>query len=366
LKRFNADKTADAAPRPSGRFRFALGFILAFATLLSGVHAFAADGFDNFVKTRAYSEQFSDVPSAAWFYADVKSAYEYGIISGKSAAAFEPGANLTLAEAIKLAACIRSIYAAGNADFAQGTPWYKVYVDYAKNYGIIADYPNYEITVTRGGFAEIFAWTLPKEALAPINTVDDGAIPDVRTPNQGLGSLRHPNWESVYILYRAGILTGSDAVGTFYPDNAITRGEVAALVTRMIDPSARKSVTLTASATPTSTAEPTPTPTATPTPAPDTEIPGGTAVDYSLEANPAIFTGTFFTRAYYNTQRQTVLDFGTNINWGSYIPSAKFCQGGLKKYFREFLSEALYVYRCERKIYFYKFSIDFRFDMCYT
>ena len=49
---------------------------------------------------------------------------------------------------------------------------------------------------------------------------------------------------AVYRLYRAGILTGSDDLGTFYPDSSIQRSAVAAIVTRMASPALRKTVTL--------------------------------------------------------------------------------------------------------------------------
>lgn len=45
------------------------------------------------------------------------------------------------------------------------------------------------------------------------------------------------------MLYRAGVLAGSDKSGTFLPDANIKRCEVAAILTRMMDESARKDVT---------------------------------------------------------------------------------------------------------------------------
>jgi len=53
-----------------------------------------------------------------------------------------------------------------------------------------------------------------------------------------------------------------------------------------------------------------------PIPEPESDIPGGTPIDYSLQANPAIFD-SYFTRAKYNVDRQHVLDTGTNVNWGT-------------------------------------------------
>ena len=77
----------------------------------------------------------------------------------------------------------------------------------------------------------------PDEALKAINTVEDEAIPDV--------NVRTTYADAIYRLYRAGILNGSDAKGTFYPTTYITRGAACAIATRMCDESLRKSVNLT-------------------------------------------------------------------------------------------------------------------------
>lgn len=49
---------------------------------------------------------------------------------------------------------------------------------------------------------------------------------------------------AVYAMYQAGILTGNDAYGTFTPYSTITRAEVAAVVSRMVDPSLRQAFIL--------------------------------------------------------------------------------------------------------------------------
>ena len=48
----------------------------------------------------------------------------------------------------------------------------------------------------------------------------------------------------IYEFYRAGILTGSDAKGTFHADSTIRRSEVSAILNRMYDVSARQSIAL--------------------------------------------------------------------------------------------------------------------------
>jgi hypothetical protein len=110
-------------------------------------------------------------------------------------------------------------------------------VDYAKTNGIISSDYSWNTNATRAGYIDIFAKSLPDSALRQINTVDDGAIPDV--------PMSHPNAAAIYKLYRAGILEGSDAARSCNPSANIRRSEVAAILTRMMDVTARKHFTLT-------------------------------------------------------------------------------------------------------------------------
>lgn len=212
--------------------------LLLSALLAAASIPFAFAGYENFTAVKSYAQgQFTDVPASAWYAGNVAKAYEYGLINGETANTFAPEDNLTLAEAVKLAACLRSIYETGAADFAPSKPWYRTYADYALQQGILsADYANYDANATRAQFAVLFAGALPDDALPVINDVEDGAIPDVSASSLYAAS--------VYKLYRAGVLTGSDAAGRFQPSSSITRGEVAAIVTRMADQSLRKSITL--------------------------------------------------------------------------------------------------------------------------
>jgi S1-C subfamily serine protease len=199
--------------------------------------AFAASSLSNFVKINTYKAgQFTDVQNQ-WFAPYVQAAYEYGLINGSSKSTFSPGNNLTLAEAIKLAACLHSIYNTGAVSIASGTPWYQPYVNYALQNGIIKEaYNDYTVPATRADFAAIFANALPDEALSAINTINNNAIPDVK-----IGYSYGP---AVYKLYRAGILTGSDSTGIFYPNSSITRDAVAAIATRMANAAYRQPLTL--------------------------------------------------------------------------------------------------------------------------
>lgn len=183
--------------------------------------------------------QFTDVKPDQWFTPTVASAYELGLIKGNSATTFNPYGDVTIAEAITMAARIHSIYTTGTENFVQGSTWYQVYLDYALNQGIIG-YTYYNSNVdqpaTRAQFAEIFANALPDEGLYPINTVLDNTIPDVK--------MSAPYASYVYKLYRAGILTGGDVKGTFSPGTFITRAEAATILSRMAESNNREHFTM--------------------------------------------------------------------------------------------------------------------------
>ena len=210
------------------------------ASALPGIAS--AAGLSNFQKSNTYTPgQFADVPAGSWYAAGVQSAYELGLMTGTGANAFDPSGNLTLAETVVLAARIHSIYTGDGASFTGGAAWYQPYVDYAIQNGVIPSgaYSDYSATATRAQFASILAAALPSEALPAINTVT--VLPDVdANATYAAAALK---------LYNAGILTGSDAAGTFNPESSIQRSEVATIVTRMADQSQRKTFTLSAAQT---------------------------------------------------------------------------------------------------------------------
>ena len=211
------------------------------ASALPGIAS--AAGLSNFQKSNTYTPgQFADVPAGSWFAAGVQSAYELGLMTGTSGTAFDPSGNLTLAETVVLAARLHSIYTGDGASFTGGATWYQPYVDYAIQNGVIPSgaYSDYSATATRAQFASILAAALPSEALPAINTVT--ILPDVdANATYAAAALK---------LYNAGILTGSDAAGTFNPESSIQRSEVATIVTRMADQSQRKTFTLSAAQAP--------------------------------------------------------------------------------------------------------------------
>lgn len=206
-------------------------------------------GLNNFVKYRNYTPgQFTDVAPSKWYADKIKAAYEYGLVSGTSQTSFQPTRNITIAEAITLASQLHNTYYSNEYTFQGNGIWYQPYIDYALSNHIITQYYlNYEIPISRGEFALIMSNAFPDVALAQINTIQDKAIPDIAAGSS--------YYNAVYRLYRAGVISGVDAVGTFNPNAQITRAEAATILGNMVDINLRKTFTL---ATPTAPVQPIP------------------------------------------------------------------------------------------------------------
>lgn len=180
---------------------------------------------------------FPDVLPHNWFYSSVLYAAERGLVNGRDTGYFDPEDYMTVAEAIKLGACIHQLYHQGSVTLVNGSPWYMSYVYYAAENGIISKiYSNYDAKINREEFVNIFYSALPADEYTQINTIGANSIPDV--------SASHPYYSRILAFYRAGILTGKTTAGDFLPKDNIKRGEVSAIIERMLEESARKSFTL--------------------------------------------------------------------------------------------------------------------------
>ena len=217
-------------------------FLILCISILLSVPALGAMSLSNFEKIRTYNGQFTDVSASAWYYESVCNAYEYGLANGKSSSVFDPGGAITLAESMRFAAVLHKGYYTGSIEFEQGSPWYSPYVDYLRNNGVpVSAYRNLNANATRADFALIIASAVPDEALTPVNRIYDGAIPDVFES--------YSYGQAVYKLYRAGVMSGSDSTGTFFPGRTITRAEVAAIIMRVVNADSRVFLSLAAELT---------------------------------------------------------------------------------------------------------------------
>ncbi len=199
--------------------------------------AFATDGSLAHFMSDKQALTFTDVSSGDWFAPYVKSISKTGLMIGVGGNRFAPESDITLAEVYTVTARIHAIYHTGSAEAADGydnqadKPWFYGYVKYCMDNGIQPGEPG-DVTQTafRIECASLLSRALPKNELAEINTVAENAIPDLPFSQ---------NTENVYLLYRAGVLTGLDEAGNFFAESKIRRCEVAAIVSRLIDPTLR-------------------------------------------------------------------------------------------------------------------------------
>ncbi|NCB73961.1 MAG: S-layer homology domain-containing protein [Clostridia bacterium] len=200
-------------------------------------------GLNNFALVVSYTNgQFSDVDENQWYGANgqgsIKAACELGLMNGVGSGNFDPNGEITVAQAVTIACRLHCIYYSGQDSIEQSQgDWFAAYMSYANANGVVP--PGFLLDsaaakntkASRGLFAYILSGALPSEALQEINDWPMGSIPDVSAST---------NYSAqIYTLYRAGILSGSDSVGTFLPDSYISRSQTAAIIARMADVSKR-------------------------------------------------------------------------------------------------------------------------------
>ena len=246
----------------------------------------------------AASMPFTDVPSSEWYCNDVQKAFETGLINGFEDNTFRPDENMTYAQAVKLAACMNQKYTTGKVTLTNGSPdWWSSYAAYAREKGIIDREYDWDSFATRAGYVEIFAKALPDEALKEKNHIVDGYIPDV--------GISHPQAPAIYKLYRAGILTGMDEIGSFEAKSNIRRSEISAILNRMMNENARKELTM----------------------GPEikqvvfisnggSQVPAQQVVQYGKVVKPAdpVRPGYRFAGWYIDKERETVFDFNSPVS----------------------------------------------------
>ena len=188
---------------------------------------------------------FADVRRTNWFYADVVNAVRRGLVNGMTPTIYQPNGTLTVAQCVKLAACMHQLDSEGAVTLENTVgPWYTVYRNYALEHGILdAEPEDYDAVINRAEFVGMFYRALPESGYTAINAIPDGAVPDIPE----ISETAHA--EEIYTFYRAGILMGYTADGNhaayaFGPEDNITRAEVATIMNRMFEPSARRSFTI--------------------------------------------------------------------------------------------------------------------------
>lgn len=205
----------------------------------------------NFTKKYTYDGRFTDVKQSAYYYEGVKLCFETGILNGTSATTFSPEAYVTTDQLPIIAARIYSLYHGGTGEIPvdENWPnsglgvWAYTYLDREFGRDVIARAAGVNNIKEAMRFSlGMLGQVLDDQALQPINHLT--AIPDFNSFPDGPDFQCRGMEEQVLRLYNAGILTGSDEYGTFNSVSYITRGEIATIVARIVDPEQRKVLNL--------------------------------------------------------------------------------------------------------------------------
>ena len=180
---------------------------------------------------------FLDADESAWYGSQqqgvIKSVVQLGIMNGYTDGTFHPIGNITLSEAIKMAAVVRATCNNQTISFSasDGGKWYDAYLNYCVKNRIVSsdEYSSLDAYATRAQIAHIFAKATSDFAV--VNDIDYDYIPDV--------SERSEYADEILALYRAGILTGDERTRAFRPFDTITRAEAAAIISRVALPTTR-------------------------------------------------------------------------------------------------------------------------------
>ena len=179
-----------------------------------------------------------------WCEDSVKLCCQAGLLKGKTTDHFDEKSALTNAQITVITARLYEKLTGGDCHLTaeQDALWYAPSYELLKTVmpdviqsqmdletSFLPDLPNRPCS--RLAFAELLAGVLKAaEVQLPEKNVID-AIPDITAPN-------------VRMLYRAGVLTGTDPYGFFHGASSLTRGQAAAMLARLVDPGARMEVTL--------------------------------------------------------------------------------------------------------------------------
>lgn len=214
-----------------------------FAAILSAGIMFTAQAAQLFPPSATYNGQFTDINTDDWFYENVTALYTYGLTNGKnSPSTFVPESEMTVAEILTMAARLRSLHDFGTAEAgadrhrAVGMTWYDPYVAYLKAARIISTEFDGQWTrsATRSEVAHVLAHALPAELFTSMN---QAVVAEGYATGQFITDVTEYTayQQDILTLYRWGILGGIDDTGSFCPQLAIRRSEVAAMVTRIVD-----------------------------------------------------------------------------------------------------------------------------------
>lgn len=216
---------------------------LTLALLFCTLPVSAAEGDGWLVPKAQEAPAFTDMVGV-WCADYVETVCASGLMQGRTAARFDAASQLTMAQITVIGARLYDLLTGGDGviESVPGAPWYQGSYDLLVKAGVLtAEFQAgsvlhwYDFSADdpcrRSFFVELLGAVLEQSgtALPDLNAVP--LIPDVQPGSAGN--------TYTYAFYRAGLLNGSDPYGGFHGTSYLTRGQTAAILARLVDPSQR-------------------------------------------------------------------------------------------------------------------------------
>ena len=184
-----------------------------------------SDDSTPFVLLRVYEGQFADVKDGDWFAPSVVSAYEYGVLNGRSKSSFAPSGNVTIAELLTIAARLRAIYTTGSDAVIpaakENEAWYAPYVSYLKSQNLLDNSFEgfYLLPASRAQMAGIFAFAVPEEWYTEPNA---SLVTSAYASRDYIADVtdKTPYRSEILLMYRRGLLPAWTQRAAFIPTAA--------------------------------------------------------------------------------------------------------------------------------------------------
>lgn len=186
----------------------------------------------------AYTPRVAQFTDMNWSKEYVEKVYAYGWMDGMGGGKFDPNGDLTVAQAIVLAARLHSVQVNEPIPTSDG-PWYQTYVDYCKANNLLG---NFYSPWEEGAEAKLIDRMNTKATRMDMVKILSGAakLPGLGWDEEETVSVPDVDKDAdyynhlVYDWYRNGIVSGDPGTGAFRPNDSIKRGEVAVILCKLL------------------------------------------------------------------------------------------------------------------------------------
>jgi len=178
---------------------------------------------------------FHDVPTSSWYYDEVQTVYDEGIMEGKTSTSFDPTANMSRAEFVTvLCRLSENDYKGKGATLTfsdtNKNAWYADYVAWGVEAEMVKGLPGNKFAPNQAVSRQEMAVFIERFISYMSVDLKDNSKIDAFKDSKNVASFAK---DAVELMRKSGIISG-DQNGNFNPINNASRAEVATVITRIL------------------------------------------------------------------------------------------------------------------------------------